>query len=75
MTPVEELRRAAALMREQHGPDHVRHQFWFALADWLDDEAAGAQTPWGEPTAHALAVTRAYLAAAETAETEDGKVT
>ena len=30
-----------------------------ALADWLDDEAVGAQTETGEPTAHSLAVARA----------------
>ena len=32
--PAETIRRAAALMREQHGPEHVRHQFWHALASW-----------------------------------------
>ena len=32
-----------------------------AVADWLADEAAGAQTATGQPTAHALAVARAYL--------------
>lgn len=32
-----------------------------AIADWLNDEAVGAQTPDGAPTAHAIAVARAYL--------------
>jgi len=34
------MRRAAALMREQHGPEHVRHTMWSVLADWLDEEAS-----------------------------------
>jgi hypothetical protein len=35
----ETLRRAAALMREQHGPEHVRHEMWSAMAALLDDAA------------------------------------
>jgi hypothetical protein len=35
-----------------------------AMADWFDDEAVGAQTETGQPTAHALVVARAILAGA-----------
>lgn len=38
--PAAELRQAAASMREQHGPEHVRHLFWHNLADLLDITAA-----------------------------------
>lgn len=38
------LRRAAASMREQHGPDHVRHDMWSAMADWLDHAAARSES-------------------------------
>jgi hypothetical protein len=61
------LRRAAALMREQHGPDHPRHEFWHALATWQDGVATALATGdpddllgFGEPTA-ARRVAEAYL--------------
>jgi hypothetical protein len=38
-----------------------------AVADWLDDEAVGAQTETGEPTAHSLIIARVINAAAEVA--------
>jgi hypothetical protein len=53
-------------MRAKHGPEHVRHNFWCALADWLDNEAQAAEAiPAGSPVLgplirHALAVARAY---------------
>ena len=50
-SPAGTIRRAAALMREQHGPDHVRHEFWHALAAWLETEACNydelAAGPYG----------------------------
>lgn len=64
------IRRAAALMREQHNPDHPCRLMWAGLADWLDN-AAGAYRyrerliggiPIGE-SADALAVANAYLEA------------
>jgi len=39
MTPVQELREAAADMRVTHGPSHIRHAFWSAVAYWLECEA------------------------------------
>jgi len=36
----EPLRHAAAEMRRQHGPEHVRHEFWGALADLMESQAA-----------------------------------
>jgi hypothetical protein len=42
-TPAEIIRRAAALMREQHGPGHPRHDFWRALAGLLEGEALAAE--------------------------------
>lgn len=35
-----QLRVAATAMRDQRGPGHPRHDFWHALALWLDAEAA-----------------------------------
>jgi hypothetical protein len=29
------LRQTAALMLEQHGPDHPRHEMWAAMAAWV----------------------------------------
>lgn len=58
------LRRAAALMREQHGPDHKRHEMWAAMADWLDSVARAVEYDHSINDAdrtHALAVARAYL--------------
>ena len=76
-TPSQVLRRAAGLMREQHGPEHVRHEFWLALAAWLETEADDygdiASGPYGEAGAAfvagdvggdvdpAITVARAYL--------------
>lgn len=67
---------AAALMREQHGPDCADRDFWAATADLLDKEAANARAtaqpgPWlvGDCApqecryAHVLRVARAYLTA------------
>ena len=34
-TPAQQLREAADAMRRQHGPEHVRHAFWSAVADWV----------------------------------------
>lgn len=65
--PAAELRRAARLMREQHGPEHKRHAMWAAMADWLDATADWADENEGRIMLHALepgalAVARAYLA-------------
>ena len=56
------LREAAKAMREQHGPEHPRHEMWAAMADllearlavWLDDVPVSHD-------AHALAVASAYI--------------
>lgn len=61
-THAETLRRAAALMREQHGPEHVRHRFWHTLADWLD---VAAEALPGAVLIHALRIARAYLGETE----------
>jgi hypothetical protein len=63
-----DLQRAAATnMRNQHGPEHVRHDFWSALADWLDDVATDIEHDlWPEGhdvPRHSLVVARAYLLA------------
>ena len=69
--PSQELREAAMDMRAKHGPDHVRHNFWCALADWLDNEARAAEAiPGDSPVLgplirHALATARAYLGTGE----------
>jgi hypothetical protein len=63
----ETLRHAAARMREAHGPDHPRHEFWHRLADLLDSEAVNAEAfathknPLGAPSVHVIAVAHAYL--------------
>ena len=68
----ETLRRAAALMREQHGPEHERHAMWFAMADWMDHAALVVDDLSDMPlfvrsmerqpvVSHAFAVARAYL--------------
>ena len=41
--PADTLHKTAKLMREQHGPEHQRHTFWHALADWIDNRARDAQ--------------------------------
>lgn len=57
------LHRAAKDMREQHGPEHARHEFWTRLADWLDSVAVGLEnrSAFTPGAGHALAVARAYL--------------
>lgn len=65
MTP-DTLRRAATLMREQHGPEHERHAMWSAMADWLDEYATHAATPYWQQydgMHHAFTVARAYIEA------------
>jgi hypothetical protein len=64
--PAATMRRAARQMREQHGPEHVRHEFWSAVADYLENEAVqapdiGGVYLRGGRTAYALSVARAYL--------------
>ena len=52
------MRRAARGIREKFGHEHAAHSFWFALADWLDDEARHEFGPDPDP---ALKVARAWL--------------
>jgi hypothetical protein len=68
------LLRAAKTMQEQHGPEHVRHEFWGHLADWLHHVAYALAIGdpekllgFGEPT-DARRVAAAYLQS-----TEDGQ--
>lgn len=60
------LHRAAALMREEHGPDHKRHEMWSAMADLLD-LCASVTDPDDDPNEdglrQALAAANAYLEA------------
>lgn len=35
---------AARLMREQHGPEHQRHEMWMAMASWLETAEADLTT-------------------------------
>jgi hypothetical protein len=61
-TPAALLRRAAAHMRDHHGPGHPRHKFWAQLADWLDEVAADRHSSlpaWVDDGT--LRVARAYL--------------
>jgi len=60
LTPAAELREAAKLMREQHGPGHVRHAFWFAAADLLE---SGAERLEGNPFGAKALIWRAHLVA------------
>ena len=73
--PAATIRRAAARMRDAHGPGHLQHGFWAMLARELDRIALDANaarltgsiliTTWcDEPGAviSALSVARAYLA-------------
>jgi hypothetical protein len=57
------IRRAAQSMREQHGPDHVRHDFWHSLATWLElkARAAGRSGDIKGDTLDALKIATAYL--------------
>jgi hypothetical protein len=48
-TPAETLRSAAAHMCEHHGPEHVRHGFWTALAGLLNERAADYDAMTGGP--------------------------
>lgn len=57
----ETLRRAAALMREQHGPEHKRHEMWNAMAEWLDSHADFHCVSCEPGICYALIVARAYL--------------
>jgi len=79
MSAADELRQAARLMREQHGPEHPRHAFWQALCGLLSECAADydetGDGPYGAAGAAfaagrhggdpdpAIMVARAYLAA------------
>ncbi len=69
-TPADVLRKAATLMREQHGPEHERHEMWTAMADWLESLARRsrfltlAPLPNSKEWEHGFAVARAYLEAA-----------
>jgi hypothetical protein len=60
---IDMLHRAAALMREQHGPEHERHAMWSAMADWQDGVADDWQAMLASPVEmdRAVAVARAYL--------------
>lgn len=53
------MRETAALMREQHGPDHPRHEMWVAMADWLEVTASDVGSSTLAYKA-ALAVANAY---------------
>lgn len=57
---IREARQAATSMREQHPSSHPRHEMWFALADFIDDQVRffGKALP-----AKVLNVVRAYNAA------------
>jgi hypothetical protein len=58
----ETLREAARQMREQHGPQHERHEMWSRMADLLDTVP---DTGTSSITYHAaLKVARAYLGVA-----------
>ena len=59
----ETLRAAAAKMREQHGPEHERHEMWTALAAWLDACALVTEVAPDRHKGNALAVATAYLGA------------
>lgn len=72
-SPAATLSAAAAAMREEHGPDHKRHEMWAAMADLLD-ERARAHEAWARRLDHepvvvfpeqaaAIAVADAYLGA------------
>lgn len=81
MSAIEAIRRAAALMRERHGPDHVRHLFWNSLAYWLDAQAtdleradsrlSACDSPGNVTAADAIA--RFYLQAYWTSLTQDNE--
>lgn len=67
-TPAERLRRAATLMREQHGPDHERHEMWSAMETLLfmaADHTDGRRNTCSSCVGQAVAVADAYLAATE----------
>lgn len=55
------LREAAALMREQHGPDHERHEMWTVMAAWLDYTFAVWDLTSAGERLHSKSVARAYL--------------
>lgn len=52
--PVESLHFAAALMRNQHGPDHERYEMWAAIAALLDHEAQSIKQAFNPETFVAL---------------------
>jgi hypothetical protein len=62
----ETLREAARLMREQHGPEHERHEMWSRMADLMTESARTTEVfgTVGQPGSLnylSLAVARAYL--------------
>ena len=63
-TPARRLRRAATLMREQHAPDHERHEMWSAMETLLfmaADHTDGRGNTCGSCVGQAVAVADAYL--------------
>jgi hypothetical protein len=36
---IREVRETATSMREEHGASHPRHEMWYALADFLEEQA------------------------------------
>lgn len=64
MTLPETIRQAAALMRDEHGPHHPRHEMWSALAEHLDFTASQSDRPWRlDALRSAYKVASAYLTA------------
>jgi hypothetical protein len=75
MSEVDMLRGVAALMKDQHGPEHERHEMWAAMAALMERFADAAAVEYGNWLARddaavvlhemagypeALAVARAY---------------
>lgn len=57
------LRRVAIAMREQHGPEHERHEMWSAMESLLfmaADHAVGRGNVCGSCVYQAVAVAEAY---------------
>jgi hypothetical protein len=61
------LREAANAMREQHPASHPRHEMWFTLAAFLDDESKK-----NIPMPAAVKVAEAYLAAVDRPDIDGG---
>lgn len=66
LTPEQELREAAERIRAAHGPEHIRHAFWSAVANWLENEAGKLEQGMvydQRETEAALDAARGYLGA------------